>query len=250
MVSRESLSAGLEIEVLWRILTAMRWGFFAAGVSLVLGPSVAFGQLAFEKMLLEAKVNASEETLEVTFPFSNGSVETVMIDKIESSCGCLKASADVDEVAPGGKGVVTGVFSVGVRTGTFEKSLSVKTSMGGKVAQQDLRVRVEVPPLVELTPNIVSWEVGDALEPKEFVLKVLREKPIRVTEVRCSRAGFEGKIEEVEEGKEYRVVLTPASTADPLMGIVRIETDCEIEKHRRNLAYFSVKRASSSAGKR
>ena len=59
----------------------------------------------------------------------------------------------------------------------------------------------------------------------------------------ASREGFDCEIEELEEGRKYRIKLTPVSTEAPMMGIVRIETDCEIEKHRRQLAFFSIKRA-------
>ncbi len=218
-------------------------------VVLVSWPMMAHGQLAFEASTLEAKVDLGDETLEVNFPFTNEGSSPVTIVKIESTCGCLTATADVNEVAPGGKGTVTGVFSVGTRTGEHQKALTVKTLSDGKEGSQELKVKVDVPEIFELTPELLTWEVGGALEKRSFVLKILHDKPIHVLEAKCSRAGFKTEIVEVEKGKEYRFEMTPSSLAIPLMGILRIETDCEFEKHRRKLAFVSVKRASKAAPK-
>ncbi len=206
-------------------------------------PAAAFGQLAFETTQAEKKVDASEDTLEVQFPFANKQERPVVITKIDSSCGCLKASADLVELPPGGKGIVTGVFSVGVRTGDYDKTLTVFTESGGEERTQNLRVRVNVPPLAKILPQLLHWEVGSEPETKSYIYEVLREDPIRIEKASASREGFDCEIEELEEGRKYRIKLTPGSTDSPMMGIVRIETDCEIEKHRRQLAFFSIKRA-------
>ncbi len=75
---------------------------------------------------------------------------------------------------------------------------------------------------------------------------MVRDKPIQVTNVTCSREGFRYKVETIEEGRKYRLILEPESTESPLLGVLRIETDCEILKHQRYMAFFSVKRAPTS----
>lgn len=50
-------------------------------------------------------------------------------------------------------------------------------------------------------------------------------------------------LEVVESGKFYNLVVKPDSTEAPLLGMIGVVTDCEIEKHRKQMAYFSVKRA-------
>jgi hypothetical protein len=218
-------------------------GILCAGMGLLFWPAAAFGQLAFGNTLVDKKVDPSEEKLEVRFPFKNSQDKAVSVTKIETSCGCLQATVDKKVLEPGESGIVTGIFSVGARTGKYEKALHVKTLLDGKESSQELRVRVEVPVVMEVVPQLVSWEVGEALEPKTIVVTVRREEAIRVKEVHCSRKGFTCEIRELQEGKVYRLDVTPESTETALMGIIRIETDCEISKHRRQLAFFSVKRA-------
>ncbi len=123
--------------------------------------------------------------------------------------------------------------------------LTVHTNMGGVEKTQSLRVRVNVPPLSRILPQLLYWELGGSAETKEYLYEVLREQPIHIKKVSASREGFDCEVEEVEKGRKYRLKLTPRSTDAPVMGIVRIETDCEIEKHRRQLAYFTVKRPPS-----
>lgn len=222
----------------------MQKGFGILFGLVLLSPATGFGQLAFESKLVESSADPAAETLEVKFPYTNEQKTAVEITKIDTSCGCLKAESDKSVLAPGETGTVTGVFSLGVRSGTYEKSLTVKTASDAGNMDQELRVRVTVPELMELAPKQLMWDVGEELTPKSYILEIKRDEPIRVTSVNTSRPGFDCTVHEIEEGKKYRLELTPASTIEPVMGIIRVETDCEIQKHRRQLAFFSVKRAN------
>ncbi|MFV1994803.1 MAG: DUF1573 domain-containing protein [Verrucomicrobiales bacterium] len=216
------------------------WGIAAA---LVLGAApIARAALEFEQTSLERKADLSQERLEVEYPFTNTGSNPVTIVKIDSSCGCLKATTEKNVYAPGESGVLSAAFSVGASSGVFDKSISVTTTSGKEESKQVLELRVHVPALMLVTPKVLSWKAGEAPVPKKYYLEVKREKPVHVIRAFASRDGYECEVVVVEEGKKYYVVLTPPSTEAPLMGVVRIETDCEISKLRRQLVFFSVKR--------
>ena len=87
---------------------------------------------------------------------------------------------------------------------------------------------------------MTTWEVGSKPEPKLVKFQVKRAKPIHVLSAESMRKEVSCEVREVEKGREYHLELTPDSTAETLLGFVRIETDCEIEQLARPLAYFSI----------
>lgn len=203
-----------------------------------------FGQLAFVSKLMKHTADPAAERFEVKFPFVNAKAGEVEVTKVVSTCGCLKAETDKASYAAGERGTVTGVFSLGSRTGTYEKAIMVTTDSEEEgVMTQELRVRVTMPVVMEIAPPQLVWDQGEEPAPKAFILEVKREEPIHVTGVNTSREGFECEVHEVERGRKYRIELTPGATDVPVMGIVRVETDCEIEKRSRQVVFFRVKRA-------
>lgn len=213
------------------ILAMVMWGSVAGEVE---------GKLLFETTEAEHKAEAEDDVFKVRFPFVNEGTEPVKITKIESSCGCLKAEVSSEVIGAGEEGVITGLFNLGAATGENEKFLTVKTDeVGGEPYR--LVTRVLVPEIASIEPKILSWGIGSEPEAKVFEFIVKREEPIRVTEVSSSREEFGFEVETVEEGRRYRITLKPVSTEKALLGVLRIETDCEIEKHRRHMAFFSVK---------
>ena len=65
-------------------------------------------------------------------------------------------------------------------------------------------------------------------------------EPIRVLEAVSSRSEISAEVEVFEEGRSYRINVTPTSTSSNLLGFVRLKTDCEIEAHARPLLYVTV----------
>jgi len=87
---------------------------------------------------------------------------------------------------------------------------------------------------------MTSWEIGSKPETKIVEFRVVRADPVRVLSAESKRKEVTCELVTVEEGRAYDLLLTPDSTDGSLLGIVRIETDCEIESYARPLAYFSV----------
>jgi hypothetical protein len=57
-------------------------------------------------------------------------------------------------------------------------------------------------------------------------------KPVRVTAVNCSSDIYAHQLRTIEEGKVYELDVTPRDTRSPVLGVLRIETDCDIPRHR------------------
>jgi hypothetical protein len=67
---------------------------------------------------------------------------------------------------------------------------------------------------------------------KSLDIKMDYKNPIQITSVTTSNENFTTKLVTIEEGKHYKVEVTPRNTASGGFTIVRIETDADVEKQR------------------
>jgi len=205
--------------------------------------SAGGGGLVFEPEVFSYDADISEEQFTATFSVANEGSAPVAITNLDSTCTCLSVTSDRKVVEPNEQATVTAIFDISKLVGKSEKTIYVHTD-DPAMPRKRLGVEVNIPPIVEISPTIAEWQVGEEPAPREIVFKVLREKPIRIVEASSSRRQVSLETKTIEEGREYRLILTPESTDDILLGFVSIKTDCEVEQHQRQLAYFAVKDSS------
>ena len=201
------------------------------------------GGLVFEPEVFSYDADISEERFTATFTVRNEGNAPVRITNLDSTCSCLSVTSDRKVVDPNEQATVTAIFDISKLVGESEKTIYVDTD-DPATPRKRLGVEVNIPPIVEISPTIAEWRVGEEPAPREIVFKVLRERPIRIVEASSSRRQVSLETKTIEEGREYRLILTPESTDDILLGFVSIKTDCEVEQHQRQLAYFAVKDSS------
>ncbi len=233
--------------------------------ALALGFTSAHAELSFKDKRFAYAAKATEETVTATFEFKNTGKLPIAIQKVDSNCGCLRAEADKDRYAKGESGTITAEFKIGSAEGKQTKQVWVvygeeKPVVQAKVigetatpnkAPQDkvvsttterLTVELTVPTLVSIEPKITKWVIGSKPEPKEIRVVMDHDKPVHIKDVRSSRENVTVETKEIEAGKEYVLVLTPKSTEKVQLGMLTIQTDCEIAKHQKKLGFFSISR--------
>ncbi len=65
---------------------------------------------------------------------------------------------------------------------------------------------------------------------------------MKIVEITSSRQQFVFRSEQVEEGRHYRIMLKPETTAEAIMGVLKIVTDSGVPKYQRQHAFFTVSR--------
>jgi hypothetical protein len=145
--------------------------------------------------------------------------------------------------APGESGMIRAEFNMGNFSGTVDKMvvLWLNNDPTDKPSLT-LTVRVHIPVLVVLEPKTLKWDLNGNGEPQTIHITMKYEKPIRVTSVSASSEAFKHELKIIEEGKNYDLVVTPLDIKTPTLGIFRIETDCQIEKHRIQQVFATVRR--------
>lgn len=212
-----------------------------AGAGLVeRGVDEGQGAVSFDQTVFEYHAKPEEEVLLASFVMSNNGKRPVRITGLDTSCTCLGVRSDRKALAPGERAHIEAEFSLAALAGNAEKFVYVRTD-SPDLLEARLTVRVKVDPLFRIEPQMLDWTVGEEPGEKRIRFQVLRERPVNIVSVTSSKDSVSVRLEEVEPGKAYDLVLQPESTARSTLGMVRIVTDCEIEKHRTQLAYFSVK---------
>lgn len=217
--------------LIWMVLT---FGLHAAG-------------LEFKELLKEVHAPADVTTVTSDFEFTNRTDKPVSIAKCDPGCSCLKVQISGGKLRyePGESGVIRTTFEMGNFSGTVDKMVAV--FLEGDAADKPsmaLTVRVHIPILVGLEPKTVQWEVGGSSAPKTIHVRMAGDKPISVKGIQSSSEAFACEVKTLQPGKEYEILVTPKVMNSPGMGVIRIETDCEIAKHRVQQAFGVVRKSS------
>lgn len=221
---------------------------------LALAAFVHAAGLEFEKALLEIHAPADAATVTADFKFKNTSGKPVTITKSDPGCSCLsvQVSGGKFKYAPGEEGLVRATFDMGNFSGTVDKVIGIW--LDADPADQPsvkITVRVHIPVLIALEPKTLKWISGGKPEPQTLAVTMAEGESIQLLAVTSSSDAFTIETKTIEKAKRYEVVVTPRSVDAPVLGILRIETDCRIAKHRVQQAFAVVAKQAQveTAGK-
>jgi hypothetical protein len=207
----------------------------------------ARGGITFEKAELAHKAGHGEVQVTGEFKFKVTGGPVKILD-VETYCDCLKAQTKDGrmEFKDGEEGVIETAFRLGNFEGEVAKQVVVTTDDPAARATT-LTVKVTIPHLFEIEPEHVRWQAGDEPKPKSIKFKIIGDKPVAVTKVVSSRDVVTAEFREVTKGREYEIILTPKSTAEPVFGVLRVETDAPWPRFQKRLLFFNVSRPGAPA---
>lgn len=202
-------------------------------------------ELKLDVERVPVKPKPEDEVVKVEFSFKNTGTKPVTIVGLESGCACLSASLDKRSYAPGEAGKGQAEFKVGSFVGQHEKILKVTTDDPAQT-EWEVAFLLDVPEVVSIEPKNVQWWIGEQPSPKPIVVKMTGEEPMKITNITSTRETVDFTWKEVKPGREYTITVTPKTTADVVIGALKIETDSKIPKYARQLAFFSIVRQPES----
>lgn len=227
---------------------AMKWiiRLLISGAALCLG-AVAHAGLTFEKVELSRTADRAATETAADFKFKVTGDKPVKITDIATYCSCLKAKTKGDklEFQPGEEGIVETAFLLGTFEGEVAKQVVVTTDDPAQ-PEITLTVKVTIPVVYKVEPESVAWDVGEEPKAKKMKFTIVDDKAIAVTGLVSSRDNMVAEVKEVTKGREYEITLTPKSTAEPMMGVLRVETDAPYPRFQKRLLFFNVKRPKAT----
>ena len=176
-------------------------------------PVLSWGDLKWENPTIEITAKPGSEEVTGAFRFVNAGSRPVTITSVQTTCGCTTAEPTKQTYAPGEAGEIRAIFTIGGRTGLQEKMITVATD-ADSARPAGLMLRVTIPELFTLTPGLLLWRTGESLEEKSAVVSAAKPGTITAVEVaKIVSANVSARIEPVEAGSRYRVVVRPVSNA-------------------------------------
>ncbi len=211
--------------------------------------------LEFDEKIVSIKAPPDAKVVTAEFKFSNAGGAPVTIKKHDASCSCMTVEISGGKLTyqPGEGGIIRANFDMGNFSGSVDKTvlLWVNDDPQNQPSVQ-LTTRVEIPVLVALEPKTLHWDIASKPETKVIRLTMRHDKPVHVKSVSSASEAFGHELKTIKEGEEYELHITPKEIEVPGLAIFRIETDCEIARHRTQQAFAVVRRPvvtpPSSAG--
>lgn len=218
---------------------------FVLAIWLIVSAAVHAGTLEFKETFKEIHAPADVKSVSAEFEFTNKTDKEVAIAKYESTCSCMSVGVKGGKLryAPGESGLIRAEFDMGNFSGDIDKVINLYFDDAPlDKPSVNLTVRVHIPVLVNLEPKTLKWDIAGKTDPQTIKITMNHTKPIKVTKITCSSEAFKTELKTVTDGKAYELVVTPVAVDKPSLAILRLETDCDIVKHRTQQGFAVVRK--------
>ena len=192
-------------------------------------PNARAQQLQWESEEMKFSPTPTDTTVVGHFKFKNSGSAEAQIASVNSSCSCTKITLEKRSFAPGESGEIMATFTIGVRTGLQEKLILVESNDPER-PRTVLKMKVAIPEVAQLRPTFLYWPSAEPLSAKEIILQVKKGFPVKTVTVESSNPKVLAKVEAAKPGEEYRIIVTPSETDQPVMANLSIKTDYPPEK--------------------
>jgi hypothetical protein len=180
-------------------------------------------ELKWDETILELHPTFGDKDAVGHFKYQNVGKTPIHLTSVKTSCGCTAAKSQKDEVAPGEKGEITATFSIGNRTGTQVKTVTVQTDEPSSPPTV-LTLKAVLPEGLSLVPTFVFWKVGEEAKPKTILAKAGKDYAAKNLNAKCENSQFSVVVE--PNGRDsWKILVTPKQTAGSFSGTIVVKTD-------------------------
>lgn len=133
------------------------------------GPRIKFKETSFNFGQVK-----QGQVLTHVFEFTNEGNETLVIEKVRSSCGCTAALVSAKKIAPGAKGELKVTFNTTGFQGRVSKYVYIESNDSRKnEVQLTISAEIEVPPRPQIQLDSYTFNRGILLEGEEIRAKTV-----------------------------------------------------------------------------
>ena len=197
-------------------------------------------QLQWETRELEFSPSADQTQVTAHFKFQNVGQSEIKITSVSTSCGCTTAALGKNTIAPGEKGEIKATFNLGERDGLQQKTISVE-STDPESPKTSLTLRVRIPAVAQVSPNSLQWQLGGAPSAQTINIRILNDLPIHTISATSSDPRILARVEQAVPSKEYRVIVEPKGTSEPVTAVLKIKTDYPVENPKEYTAVARIR---------
>src|SRR6266480_4648233 len=193
-------------------------------VALTALAQAARSELKWEQTSVDLKPALGDKQAVAHFKYENVGNTPVHFKSVHASCGCTAAQTQNEQVAPGQKGEITAIFTIGGRTGTQVKTVTVQTDDPER-SSIVLTLKAVITPLLEFQPTLVYWQNGEEPKPKIITAKANKDAAIKKLDVSSSTPDFTAKVDPGSAPNEFRISVQPRDTTKAVYATLTIKPD-------------------------
>ena len=204
--------------------------------------------LSFEQTRIEMAVAPDAKTVTVPYVFSNRTERAITIKRYDSACSCLSAKIKGGKLVykPGESGEIKVTFELGTFFGLVEKTVFIWTTGDpDEKPSTVLSVVLDIPVLFEVNPKTVFWQQNGEAKPQIIKLTVNNPAPIHILEHSVTNKNFRYRLNTIEQGRKYELVVEPLDVSIPALGMIKLTTDSSIPRYHKQMAFVCVRREGS-----
>lgn len=209
---------------------------------------LAAAQLEFDSTSKEVHTAPDATTASAIYNFTNKGKAPIKIKYVDPDCNCLGVVVKDGKMtyAPGESGSVRATFKVGNSIGIVDQMVAIWLEGDPKDKPSvNLSIRIHIPELVSLDHKTLKWDVGSEPKPQSIQVTMHHTAAIHVTQIGSTSKDFSLELITHEKGSRYEVVVTPKETTKSGMAVIRIETDCPVDKQKIHQAFAMILKPES-----
>lgn len=201
----------------------MRPYSFLPALLLMLVPIALKGGIVFDVPQVTVPCEVGQTVVKATLSFRVETTDPMLkITNIKTGCDCTTATADAESYKSGAIGKIHLVFTVGERTGFQRKTVTIKTSDGKEAVAF---FQTTIPPTLTLKPAFLIWGKNSPQTTQQILATLASSaKIISLQETPTDKFNTKLIPPDKAGSQDYRINITPRSTAIPFTARIHIKT--------------------------
>ena len=128
-----------------------------------------------------------------------------------------------------------------MKTGNFSGTVDKDMTVHANGSAYKLVIRAQIPDIIRMEPRKLEWTRGEAPAPKTIKITISKELPVNLTTVDLTGDAFDYEPVTVKKGREYKIIVTPKSTAKPAFNTIWVRTDSTVPRYKRQMGFLTIK---------
>ena len=195
-------------------------------VYIILLPSLLSAELSWDTQIVSLDIHSLQTSAVAEFHCTNTGSNTVEVISVKTTCACLTAVAETNQISPDSQSKITATFDLKDRVGPQRKSIAVRDSANPS-QPVFLYVEANIPESYVLSVSRLNWSLNSGNpEPQVCRLSNRWENPIKLISAVSSSESFTVELKEIVEGYEYEVRVLPKNISVPGFARISIQAEC------------------------
>jgi hypothetical protein len=191
-------------------------------LSLFICNQLAASALSWDRTEVNLKMEPDQEEIRASFKVTNEGDERIRIARVKTSCGCTGSIIDRKILEPGNSTEIIGTFNKGKRQGLNRNRLEVFIDSQPE-AVTTLRMNVQIPELVAVTPTIVYWNPSSSKTERRVAITLDEDYVDKILRIEYDRDQLNVTEEEDPAGKATLLLrIAPKSYDTQYRGMVTV----------------------------